>query len=375
MYEDRQGIFWVGTDSGLCRYDRKGGVFTRYLPDRYNTSSLIKTGNWINTVYEDNQGRFWVGNQQGLYQMNRQTGTFTRYPYDAADTVFVNVRGEQAWYIYMDRRHTIWVATVQRGLYRFNPQTRTFKSFLYGAEVNSLLEDTNGILWVGTTAGLYRSNAAKTNFSSYTETAASDKLKGIAVRGILEDDEHAIWVNTSIGILKISRQRNEVLIHNEDFGVSTNGFSISAGFCKTRSGALLFGYNDCYYAVRPQQTTGKTLPPQIVLSQFYLGDKLVKADSNGPLTQPLNRTAAIHLHYAENTFSFGFTTIHYSNPEANQSLYKLEGLDKDWRYGGEEKIAYYYNVPPGHYTFRIRAANNEGVSSEKQLAVIISPPW
>ena len=53
----------------------------------------------------------------------------------------------------------------------------------------------------------------------------------------------------------------------------------------------------------------------------------------------------------------------------------LENLDNDWRKAGEEKTAYYYNVPPGNYIFRVKAASSDGVWAEKSIAVIISPPW
>ncbi len=70
-----------------------------------------------------------------------------------------------------------------------------------------------------------------------------------------------------------------------------------------------------------------------------------------PLKEPLWQTKEIRLRYNQNVFSFDFAGIHYSNPEANQHLFMLEGLDNNWRKAGEEKTAYYYNVPPGRYTF------------------------
>lgn len=74
-------------------------------------------------------------------------------------------------------------------------------------------------------------------------------------------------------------------------------------------------------------------------------------------------------------FPFDFAGIHYSNPEQNRHLFMLEGLDKTWRKAGEEKTAYYYNVPPGHYVFHVKASNRDGVWAEKSIGVIVSPPW
>jgi len=87
----------------------------------------------------------------------------------------------------------------------------------------------------------------------------------------------------------------------------------------------------------------------------------MKPGKGSPLSLPITETKEIHLKHYQNYFAFDFTGIHYSSPEDNQHLFMLENLDNGWRKASPEKRAYYYNVPPGKYIFRVRISNSYGV--------------
>jgi two-component sensor histidine kinase len=86
---------------------------------------------------------------------------------------------------------------------------------------------------------------------------------------------------------------------------------------------------------------------------------------------------SLHLLYDQNFFSIDFKTITLIHPGRNQFAYKLEGLDKDWNYIGNRRTAYFTGVPPGKYTFRVKAANSDGIWNDQDtsLGIIVSPPW
>jgi hypothetical protein len=94
-----------------------------------------------------------------------------------------------------------------------------------------------------------------------------------------------------------------------------------------------------------------------------------------PLREPLSDVKEIRLRYDQNVFSFDFVGIHYKSPEYKQLLFMLDGLEKTWRKAGEEKTAYYYDIPTGYYQFRVKAANSDGIWAEKCIIIIIDPPW
>ena len=107
----------------------------------------------------------------------------------------------------------------------------------------------------------------------------------------------------------------------------------------------------------------------IELSKFWLKGLDVKANPDGPLTKPLSRTNEIRLKHDQNVFSLGFTATDYGNPEDKKFYYKLENYDEDWRVSGADEKAYYFNVPPGKYIFRVRVSNNtNGATAEKGIS-------
>lgn len=79
----------------------------------------------------------------------------------------------------------------------------------------------------------------------------------------------------------------------------------------------------------------------------------------------------------ENYFSFEFSSLSFYSPDKNQYAYKLEGVDRDWVYSGPRHYVGYTNINPGHYTFRVKGTNNDGVWNQDgtYITIVIRPPW
>ncbi|MBA2562445.1 MAG: histidine kinase [Chitinophagaceae bacterium] len=419
MYEDTSGVLWLGTNDGLIRNDRKNGSIKRFVHEKNNPFSLTSNSIW--SIREDHSGILWVGTDNGLNRFNSKTQTFTRYqnqpesdnsissglvdviyedrhgslwvaPYggglDRMDTQtgnFIHYRSKQQdtnslsmpsiSCIQEDRFGYLWIGTLEGGgLNRLQPQTGKFKRYLRGTDISSILEDSNGIIWVATGSGLYRYEQSSDNFSYFIDPGAGITGPFIAA-AILEDDQKNLWINSSIGIIRLNSQRNQTTIYNKNHRVMVEDFAGESGSWKGKKGELFFGDLKGYYAFFPNEFIVNPKAPEVVISDFRLADKSVKPEKDGPLNEPLMQTKEIRLHYNQNVFSFDFAGIHYSSPEENRHLLMLENLDNTWRKAGEEKTAYYYNVPPGRYVFRVKAANSDGVWAEKSIAVIVAPPW
>jgi two-component sensor histidine kinase len=256
-----------------------------------------------------------------------------------------------------------------------NPATREFKHFPCSGRIGSIVEDFENCIWVGTTTGLYRSNPARTAFSLFTNPRIP-LAPAFMVSGLLEDDQHNLWLSSPQGIFRISPTRSEVSLYAANRGVIAINFAhdLLRGR-KGRQGELYFADRTGYYIVLPDNFKTNTIPPQIVISAFSVLDQPVYPGKESPLRYPLSKTKEIRLSHNQNVFSFDIIGIHYSSPEDNQLFFKLENLDNTWRRAGSERKAYYYNVPPGRYVFRVKAANCDGVWAEKSIAIIISPPW
>jgi ligand-binding sensor domain-containing protein/signal transduction histidine kinase len=363
MFEDSRGTVWIGTQNGLSHYDRRTQKFTRYLSSGHNYG--------ITAIYEDRAGLFWLGTNvgnEGLVLMNRKNGTFTHYKEDTTDAISLRYRAISC--IKEDKAGNLWLGTFAGGggLKSFDRNAKKFQHYIQGANIWEIFEDAEGVLWIGTNKGLYYFNRSNNRFAIFHNQAAG-LTEDIEVYGILQDNQQSLWVTSNIGLFRLRHNASEISLFGERRGISPR----SIGF-KGNGGELFFGSDNGYYAFFPEQLTGNTNAPDLHTTGFRLGDQLVYPGKASPLSLPISETREIHLSYDQNVFSFDFAGIHYSSPEDNQHLFMLENFNNTWKKAGEEKTADYYNVPPGHYIFRVKAANSDGVWTEKSIAIIISPP-
>ena len=348
IYRDRQDILWIGTQDGLNRFNQDIETFTRYQHDPGNSQSI--TRGHIHAIYEDRQSAFWVGTQYGLNLMDRQTGKFTRFLHDPKDSNSLSSNSITS--ITDDQSGNLWVGTGAQGINKLDRRTGKFKRYLYGAGIiSSLLEDAAGRIWAGTSSGMYHYNAASDNFLIFVDPGASTIFTP-AVTRMLEDNERNLWGSVSGSIFRLNADRNEIKMYGKTQGVDFRNPATSAS--KGPDGELFFGYSTGYFAFYPNQLISKSLAPQIAFTNFSIADRPVKSGGkNSPLRKPLAHANEIRLKHNQNNFSFEFVGMHYSSPEENRLFYMLENLDNTWRKAGSQKIAYYYNVPPGSYVLSL----------------------
>jgi signal transduction histidine kinase len=109
---------------------------------------------------------------------------------------------------------------------------------------------------------------------------------------------------------------------------------------------------------------------------MYLTDLKID-DVSHPFDNGIFNADNVTLAHNQNNISIDYTGIHYSNPARNRFSYILENYDAGWRDVGLQRTAYYPNLPPGDYVFRVKAANSNGVWNEEGISmhILINPPW
>lgn len=366
--KDHQSNLWIGTNGGgLNKYDTKKQTFTHYNHNPENNNSLIS--DVVFKTYVDRDGSLWIGTAEGLDNLNTATGVFTHYQNNPKDTN--SISNNSITDIFQDRQKRLWIGTYYvGGLNAMNPKTHHFKHYLLGLDVNSVYQDADGAIWAGTIDGLYRLDNKKDSFLMFPDPRNNGRFNNVT--SIIEDDKKDLWIGTSAGIVKLNPQRNKSAIYNKNDGVENN-LNFMAGY-KGLNNELFFGAVTGYYHFSPQQFITDNQLPQIVLSDFRLRDKPVMPSPESILQQPLSKTQEIKLKYNQNVFSIDYAAVDYSNPTENRHLFMLENYDNTWRQGNERR-AYYFNVPPGHYIFRVKADNSSGIWAEKSIAITITPPW
>ena len=154
--QDQQGFMWFGMTDGLYKYD--GYVFTPYRYDPHDPTTL--SGNHVTALYEDRDGMLWVGTYAGgLNRFDPSTETFSRYQHDPSDTT--SFYGTDISAIIEDRDGVIWIGT-REGLNRFNRQAEAFTHYRHDPDdpgslrhndVGDIVEDRAGNLWISTWGG------------------------------------------------------------------------------------------------------------------------------------------------------------------------------------------------------------------------------
>ncbi|MEP6950839.1 MAG: two-component regulator propeller domain-containing protein [Ginsengibacter sp.] len=369
IHADRRGRIWVGTQGGLNLFDKDKEIFTRYLHDPKNNSSL--SDDFTLPVYEDQDQNFWIGTLKGLDLMDQKAGSFTHHIIKENDTSGFGSNLVTA--ILEDREGKLWIgAWGQNGVFQLNRQTGKLENYLKGINITSIHEDADGILWAGGEDGLYQFNPSSQTFSRFIDPSS---LTGIRdVFSMEEDDKKNLWLGTSNGITRLNPRRNETTTYGENYGVRENTLIPTSSY-KGPKGELFFGDTTGYFAFLPGQVAKDLNPPQIILTSFSITNTPVQPGNDAPYAGSLWKTTQIKLNHNQNVFSFDFVSIDYSNPEANRTLYMLENYDDEWRIADKNGRAYYFDVPPGKYIFKIKASNSYGIWTQKDITIIITPPW
>jgi len=323
IYEDDDHCLWFGTDdNGLLFFDPKKNEFRNYRHDPNNPNSL--THNRIQVILQDEERNFWLGTEKGLNYFIRDENRFINWVHDSEN-----------------------------------------KNSISNNKVRAIYDDQKGNLWIGTRLGFNKFNKKTGQFTQFFK---EDGLPSNIVYGILGDNHGNIWLSTPKGLAKFFPEKNEFKRYNIPH---SNSFDMGA-YYQTREGELVFGGLNGFISFFPDRVKDNQYIPPIVLTGFRkMGKEL-------PLNQPKCNPHSIELSYEENFFSFEFSALDYTQPSNNQYQYKLEGVDQDWVYSGTRNEAYYTNINPGHYEFKVIGSNNDGVWNEEGISVrldIIPPFW
>jgi len=374
--EDRSGNLWAGTyNHGLLRLDPRTGKFRTYLHNPADPYSL--SNNIVPRLLVDHDGTLWVATDDGLNRFDSATERFTIYKIDPQRVVSYLELVE-------DREGALWLGTDSSGLQRFDPATGQFTKYehdinrpgtLSDSRVNSVYFDRWGTMWVGTQNGLDKFDSKTGTFTVY---ARPDGMPGNAVGCILEDDRGNLWMSTNNGIARFNPQSKAIRSYSTAEGLPGPDLTGWGACFKNRSGEMFFGGFNGATVFHPDSIVDTSYTPPVVLTEFRLSGSAVDIGGGSPLRKSISYTTRLKLSHEQRIFSFAFSALSYFSPATNRYRYKLEGLDEKWHeVGSDERLATYTTLPKGVYKFRVQGATSRGLWSEPGAAVLIEilPPW
>jgi signal transduction histidine kinase/ligand-binding sensor domain-containing protein/DNA-binding response OmpR family regulator len=367
---------WIGTFSeGLKVLDLRTNKLTEYHHRRESSQTICS--NDVLSLYKDSKGDIYVGTSWGLCRYNREQDNFETLNFVGT---MISV-----FSMYEDKKGYLWIATYNSGVFRYNSSDNQWRHFLHQEDnlnsiinnsIISLFEDSEGRMWFGTNGGgLCYFNEENETFTDFDPL--NRYLPNKVIYSVEEDNLGNFWISSNAGLLRINPidKRDRKLFTQED-GLQSNQFNFKASL-KSSTGKLYFGGINGFNAFYPNDFKENNYIPPV----YIIDIKLYNTDENTSrellnLTQPVYLADKITLPYDNNNIIVEFSALSYEEPERNQFQYILDGFDKDW-VNSESNIAYYTNLSPGEYIFRIKGANNDGRWNEygTTLQVVVLPPW
>lgn len=384
LYEDSNQELWLGSYfDGLARMNKQTGTCqdaTSLLQGNLNAGKPK-----VSCIIEDKNKNLWVGTYgSGLYKINLPTQHVTYYEStrNENDDWSIN-RLPNDWISYLleDKEGMIWIGTY-KGLAVLNPQTDNFINYkkqnnlLPGYVVYSLLESSNGEIWAGTSEGLVCLNKDRLTPVLFT---TADGLPSDIICGLAEDEKKNIWISTHQGISKLNPPEKKFINYYAGDGLQGNEFTRTAVFKDKRS-KIFFGGTNGVTAFYPQDITEIKKEMNVLITGFHVANRPVKKgdkSGNNVITDTaVMDTEQFTLAYNENTFSIDFSVLEFSNPDRISYQYKIKELGDEWisTQPGTNRVTY-SSLKPGKYTFSVQARDHNNFSNIRTVTIAITPPW
>lgn len=411
IFESNDNTIWVGTDwGGLCKISTNGSIKT------YNTlNSDLKT-DVIKSIGQTKNGYLLLGSyNDGLTCFDPIKETFLQFKRNKNQ--FSGLTSNHVWAIYNDSEDRIWLGTLGGGIVEFNESKRLFQPIDYKYETGGQLhiyhvfEDGKSNLWFSTDDGiiLYQRISDEWQHFKLDSLIPESNHEINQVKSVFEDDYRNLWIATASGLVKYD-QKDETfhliasnhelpelpLLQVSDGGygnlmlvtktyitiydpikekctsyrVSDNNFQYNT-ITHTNQGKTLIGGTKGITAFNPSDIRPNKHLPEVYLTNIQIFNKPVD------LKQSIEQTTHLDLQFDQNTLTFEFAALNFSESNRNLYSYQLMGFDEDWSSPVTESIATYTNLDPGDYQFKVKASNNHNLWNEEgaTLAITINPPY
>lgn len=387
LLQQDEKTLWVGTHRrGLYRFDIPSRKFFRIPLPVAGERNFSLTNAVINSMQQDHKGFIWLCTRSygGLYKFDPIAMKIVPFPMQ--EEVQTLLGNNHVRSIFLDNFGNIWIATRGKGIIIFNEENGYLDHFFHDQSrahslptnhIYQIEQDDDGEIWVVTDgAGIGRFDRLSRSFDfSFSQQG----LLSNKVLGVLKDSADYLWFSTIKGISRYNKK--DSVFKNYDYAAGLPISELAEGaFHRGRySGKLYFGGEDGFIEVDPKDFKDNDHIPPVLISGFKLfSQEIMPGDGTGIMKKSILQTNEIKLKYNQSIFTIDFVALNYTHPASNQYAYMLEGLESSWNYLGSKNSATYTLLNSGKYTFKVKAANNDGYWNPEPATLVITilpPPW
>ncbi len=367
--DPRHGVWLATLGDGLWLWEPTTGRVTihRHIPHSVSVLSC----NYLYALVQDSTGVIWIASHGGgLDAFDPARGLFRHYPF----SLFSQDPKADNWGLCLleDGQAGLWIGAWEFGVLHFDKRRGAYTvladrwPILRNSTILSLGLTPNGILWAGAHGnGLYRIDPQRDSCKLYTD---AEGLPNNVIYGIAADSAGALWLTTNKGLCSLDPERKIVRSYSPADGLLSQEFNLGA-LHRSRDGVIYAAGAEGFNYFSPV-VAGNRRPPRVVLTRVLV---------NGRAADPAIGAAGerLQLQYAQNQLSFRFRALPFSRNAAYKFGYRLDGLEEKWQNAEQSRQVDYAGIPPGHYRFAVKAADEEGRWSEETqgVEIWIQPPF
>jgi len=375
IFQDENGSFWFGTEGGLSIYDRK-----RFINI---TSENGLPGNDIRQIIQHSPDSYWIGTNNGLARITIRS----LRPLDYSIKTFTQtdgLAGNIVTALYKDFRDNLWIGFEDDGISVYNgtdfinpPASLPTMQRICGIIGNNL-----GEIWIATEGhGVfnYAPSDQKIDLAALQQHTMEHGLTSNNIYQLIFDNEGNLWAGTEKGINRIEPDFAAIKHFGREegfIGIETNENAV----CLDKLGRIWFGTIKGVTCYNPLSSSINKTEPYTHLTEVQIfsgGNSLDPQQYATGYSDRFSLPQNLKLPYRINNIAFDFIGISMKIPSKVRYSWKLEGFDLDWSSPVTKHYASYTNLPPGTYTFMVKASNDDGIWNQvpSSLSFHISPPF
>jgi signal transduction histidine kinase/ligand-binding sensor domain-containing protein len=367
MFEDSRGVIWLGIDDTVMAYNRG-----RFVDIKRSDGSSLKHVGIALAFAEDDEGTIWALTHITALSQNhllRIQGEHLEQDIRADNIV------PHPQYLAPARDGKIWVVSRDGKLARYRKGNAEVVSLANGESsflIRSIFVGSDNALWAATSNGLYRWKDGQLSVMG-----TQNGLPCSYVYSAIQDNYGSLWLYTRCGLLKIAAVDFANWLRLPESKVSVRVFDALDGALPSRpqntqpaaskspDGRLWFASSAFVQMIDPNRSYINPILPPVHVEQV-IADRKIYPSANGLRLPPLTRDLEID-----------YTALSFVVPQKVLFRYRLEGRDGSWQEPGSRRQAFYSDLRPGKYRFRVIASNNDTVWNETgaTLDFSVAPAW
>jgi ligand-binding sensor domain-containing protein/serine phosphatase RsbU (regulator of sigma subunit) len=376
IHRDMDGNIWLGTGDGVSFLEAGSQRFKRFCADQTGDKCNLFEGQQVYDIMGDSKGHIWFAASNGVHRFDPEADTI--YSINTIFDGLERMEFKDVNCLLEDGQGWIWIGS-SIGLIKYSTSTGEFDVYQAGtsektSNINSntiycLMMDSREQLWIGTASGLNRYDAAKDRFEYFPDPV---ELSEMRIYSILEDGKRNLWMGTDKGLAFYNTELETFISYGPAEGLQNFEFNPGARF-KNSMGLMHFGSVSGFISFHPDSLVYNSHIPPLSFTQF------VRIREQGGQSKPiaLDRVSIVKIPRGDQIVNIRFSALDFTLPEKNRYMYRMvkKGEDGLWIHNGEQHHVTFYKLTPGTYTLSIKGSNNDLLFNDEEVDLEIVIPY